>query len=101
MVVICPLVLLQEKMRGLAYIEQIESKFGVEFEEDRNPDVEFMAHLWEPLRWMHKPLAVYLFAECMSLATDCLLYVLGFRAFKHHNVSPQAPYVLVNAFIPL
>ena len=56
------------------------------FEEGRNPDVEFMAHLWEPLRWMHKPLTVYIFAECVWLGTDCLLRALGFRAYKHHNV---------------
>ncbi len=49
--------------------------------------MEFMAHLWEPLRWMHKPLIVYIFAECIWLSTDCLLRVLGFRAYKHHNVS--------------
>ncbi len=56
--------------------------------------MEFMAHLWEPLRWMHKPLIVYIFAECIWLSTDCLLRVLGFRAYKHQNVrAPQVPYL--------
>ena len=77
----------QEKARGLAYIAQIEQTFQLQFEEGRNPDVQFMAHLWEPLRWLHKPLAVYMLAECMGLVTSCLLHALGFRAFRHHNVS--------------
>jgi len=77
----------QESSVIYGYVDRIESKYGVTFPEGRNPDVEFMAHLWEPLRWMHKPLVVYIFAECMGLATDCLLRVLGFRAYKHHNVS--------------
>ena len=77
----------QEKARGLAYIAQIEQTFQLLFEEGRNPDVQFMAHLWEPLRWLHKPLAVYMLAEGMGLVTSCLLHVLGFRVFRHHNVS--------------
>ena len=80
---------MQERLRGLGYIERIQRKFGVTFEEGRNPDVEFMAHLWEPLRWMHKPLVVYIGAEAIWLGTDCLLRALGFRAYKHHNVSMQ------------
>ena len=77
----------QESARGLAYIAQIEQTFQLKLEEGRNPDVEFMAHLWEPLRWLHKPLAVYMLAECMGLTTSCLLHALGFRPFRHHNVS--------------
>ena len=82
-----PLMGAQEKARGLAYIAQIEQTFQLRLEEGRNPDVQFMAHLWEPLRWLHKPLAVYMLAECMGLVTSCLLHALGFRAFRHHNVS--------------
>ena len=75
----------------MAYIAEIEQTFQLQFEEGRNPDVEFMAHLWEPLRWLHKPLAVYMLAECMGLVTNCLLHALGFRVFRHHNVSIPPP----------
>ena len=82
----------QEHKVICSYIDRTEKRFGVTFEEGRNPDVEFMAHLWEPLRWMHKPLVVYVCAECIWLSTDCLLRALGFRAYKHDNVSaPQGP----------
>ena len=83
----------QEKARGLAYIAQIEQTFQLRFEEGRNPGVQFMAHLWEPLRWLHKPLAVYMLAECMGLVTSCLLHALGFRVFRHHNV--RTPFHIV------
>lgn len=90
---IVTLVLYVQEYKGISsYIDRNEQRFGVTFEEGRNPDVEFMAHLWEPLRWMHKPLVVYVFAECIWLSTDCLLRALGFRAYKHDNVSaPQGP----------
>lgn len=85
----------------VSYIERIEQRFGVTFEEGRNPDVEFMAHLWEPLRWMHKPLVVYMLAECIWLSTDCLLRALGFRAYKHHNVSaPEGLCSLMRLSLP-
>ena len=77
----------QELGRADAYIERIEAKFGVRFLEGRNPDIEFMAHLWEPLRWIHKPLVVFLGAEAMGLATNIVLYAQGFRSHRH-NVSP-------------
>ena len=77
----------QELKRADAYIERIEAKFGVRFPEGRNPDIEFMAHLWEPLRWIHKPLLLFLAAETMGMATDIVLYAQGFRSHRH-NVSP-------------
>ena len=80
----------QEHIVISSYIDRNEEKFGVTFEAGRNPDVEFMAHLWEPLRWMHKPLIVYIFAEGIWLSTDCLLRALGFQAYKHQNVSAHA-----------
>ena len=62
------------------------------FEAGRNLDIRFMAHLWEPLRWIHSPLAVYLAAEGLWMASSLLLRALGFRPFKHPSVSrPRSP----------
>ena len=61
------------------YISMIEIKFGYKFPEGRDPDIQFMAHLWEPLRVMHKPLAMVLTSESVSLITDMTMFFLGFR----------------------
>ena len=37
---------------------KIEAVWGVQFEEGRTPGLRFMAHLWEHLRYVWKPLAV-------------------------------------------
>ena len=42
------------------YITRIEAVWGVHFEEGRTPGLRFMAHLWEDLRYLWKPLAVRL-----------------------------------------
>ena len=80
----------QERKQADAYIERIEAKFGVHFLEGRNHDIEFMAHLWEPLRWIHKPLLVFLAAETMGLVTDIVLYAQGFRSHRHNVGPPDA-----------
>jgi hypothetical protein len=65
-----------------AYLKKIEEKFDIEFEPGHNKELEFMAHLWEPLRTIHKPLAVHLACEAMCLATDAILYGIGFQAYR-------------------
>ena len=61
------------------YIARCEEKFGYKFKPGRNPDLRFMAHLWEPLRVMHKPLCVVLTSETISLVTDGTLFCMGFK----------------------
>lgn len=71
-------------------MEEIERKFGVSFPPGRNTSISFMAHLWEPLRWIHKPLAVFLGAEAMCVATDALLYAQGFRSYRQQVICTLA-----------
>lgn len=73
----------------MALIRRIEGAFGMRFEEGRNPDIRFMAHLWEPLRWLHLPLAVYVAAEALWIASSLLLRALGFKPFHHPSVSQE------------
>ncbi len=73
---------MQQLERSERYIDLIEVKFDVKFELGRNTSIEFMAHLWEPLRWIHKPLVLFLGAEMMLIATDALLYAQGFRSYR-------------------
>ena len=77
------LCMLQERQHAYEYTQRVETTFDVHFEEGRNERLEFMAHLWEPLRWIHKPLALYLGAELMWLASNVVLYAQGFRPHWH------------------
>ena len=49
----------------------------------RNPNISFMAHLWEDLRVLHKPLAVHLLSELGALGTHAWLRMHGFQRFRH------------------
>ena len=46
-----------------------------------NDSLQFMAHLWQPLRVLHKPLAVHVFSELSVLLCHLALRVLGFRRY--------------------
>ena len=57
----------------------MEVKWNRVLPEGRNPDITFMAHVWEDLRVLPKPLALHLACEVMSMAGHALLRMLGFR----------------------
>ena len=57
----------------------MEVKWRRELPEGRNPDIRFMAHVWEDLRVLPKPLALHLACEVMSMAGHAVLRLLGFR----------------------
>ena len=80
---------------------EIEKKFGVSFPPGRNTSITFMAHLWEPLRWIHKPLAVFLGAEIMCVATDALLYAQGFRSYRQQVDFPPRKVILDEGHIAM
>ena len=60
------------------YVLRVEAKRGKPFPAGTNPAATFMAHLWEPLRTLHKPLALHAAGEAMRAATDGALWCLGF-----------------------
>jgi pimeloyl-ACP methyl ester carboxylesterase len=70
----------EERCGVTTYVARVEAKYGQRFGPGRNPDVRFMAHLWEPLRVLHKPLALHALAEVMRLATDGALWAAGFES---------------------
>ena len=49
------------------------------FPEGRNDGIRFMAHCWEDLRVLPKPLALHLASEAGALACHGALRALGFR----------------------
>lgn len=58
---------------------QAESAFGVTIPPGYNPDIQFMAHLYEDLRCVHKPLCFYLLMIAAVVSTDILVLALGFK----------------------
>jgi hypothetical protein len=48
-----------------------------------NPDIKFMAHLWEPLNAAYRPLAFYLFMEFVAYCSRHYLKCKGFEAHRH------------------
>lgn len=44
-------------------LEEFERVFGLKFAKGHNPNVHFLAHLWEPLRSVYRPLMFYILTE--------------------------------------
>lgn len=63
----------------------LEAAFEVHIPEGYNDKLEFMAHLWQPLRVLHKPLLVHLFSEASVLLTHGCLLFMGFRRHRVHG----------------
>ena len=60
-------------------MQAIEQKWDRQLPEGRNPDVKFMAHVWEDLRVLPKPLALHVGCEIISLLGHAVLRFMGFR----------------------
>ena len=71
------------------FLDWLELRHDVRIPRGRNPDLRFMASIWEPLRVLPKPLLMYLVAETMGLCTDAVLWGMGFKAMRC-QVSPVA-----------
>lgn len=48
-----------------------------------NPDIQFMGHLWEPLKAGHRLLAFYLGTEAIAYCSRRLLRRWGFKHRRH------------------
>ena len=79
----------QLRARTAEFVHDIERVWDVQFPPGRNPDLIFMAHLWEPLRVLPKPLALPLASEAAGLVCHALLAALGFRR-KRSQARPRA-----------
>ncbi|EIE23278.1 hypothetical protein COCSUDRAFT_47573 [Coccomyxa subellipsoidea C-169] len=61
------------------FVRQMEAEWGATFPEGRNADISFMAHVWEDLRVLPKPLALHIASEAASLLGATMLRCMGFR----------------------
>ena len=71
-----------------AFVREIEDKWGRQLPEGRNPDIKFMAHVWEDLRVLPKPLALHAGCEVISLLGHAMLRYMGFRMENCQVCSP-------------
>lgn len=60
-------------------LEDMERRFSFKIPEGTNPDLQFMAHLWQPLRVSHKPLFVHAISEVSVVFTHAILLYMGFQ----------------------
>ena len=61
------------------FVRGMEEKWDRQLPEGRNPDIRFMAHVWEDLRVLPKPLALHAGCEIVSLLGHAVLRFMGFR----------------------
>ena len=63
-------------------IDECELHWHVQLPEGYAPDLQYMAHLWEPLRTIHHPLCLHLASEVAHMTCAALLRVQGFKLFR-------------------
>ena len=78
----------------------MEQKWDRQLPEGRNPDIKFMAHVWEDLRVLPKPLALHLACEAMSMVGHAVLRYMGFR-MDSCQVQPLIPVTCHGLSTPL
>lgn len=61
------------------FVSAMEAKWCIRFQPGHNPHIDFMNHIYEPLRTLPMPLVVYLFSEGWGLVLRVLLHMMGFQ----------------------
>ena len=72
-------------------MSMLELRHCVSLPPGRNPDLSFMANLWEPLRVLQKPLLMYLTSEAVGVCTDAALWAMGFKCRRCQVLLPCCP----------
>lgn len=69
------------------FVQEIQKRFGILFLKGYNSKVQHMAHLFEDLKVVYKPLCIHLLFEMPHLCTPVVLTLLGFRKFHASTFS--------------
>ncbi len=88
---------MQGRAQVAHFVTKCEETWSVKLLEGKNPDVFFMAHLWEPLRVYYKPLAVHLFSELAGATSRIWLLMLGFSLHQFEVCSDSQQHVSAGA----
>jgi hypothetical protein len=68
-----------DQIKVVETLEILEQDFGFYVPAGRNSSLQFMAHLWEPLRVIHKPLILHLVSEASLVFSHAFLSFMGFH----------------------
>lgn len=68
-------------------VDDLERVGGQQAPPGFNPDIQFMGHLWEPLKAGHRLLAFYLCTEAIAYCSRRLLRRWGFKHHRHAGIS--------------
>jgi hypothetical protein len=64
-------------------VAQLEEAWGFNLKPGYTPGLQFMGHLWEPLKAQWRPLAFYIFTELFGWFARQLLKRWGFQRHTH------------------
>ena len=64
------------------WIGEVEHTWGIAFEPGRTNGLKFMAHMREPLKVFHQPLAYYAYSHCAEALAGLVLRFWGFTWHK-------------------
>eukprot|EP00775_Hariotina_reticulata_P003337 gene3337-3613_t len=64
-------------------VAQLEEAWGFNLKSGYTPGLQFMGHLWEPLKAQWRPVAFYVSTELFSLFARQLLKRWGFQQHTH------------------
>ncbi len=70
---------------ALDLVRELEQAWSLRVTPGYNPDLAFMAHLWQPVRCHWRPLAFYLGVELSALLKHCLMLAMGFSTGTVHG----------------
>lgn len=68
-------------------VQRVEEVADHQFPEGRNPNLKFMAHLWEPIRHLYRPATFYLSMELLALVGRAMLRAIGMKRFSHRGIA--------------
>ncbi|DBA90114.1 TPA: hypothetical protein ACH3X1_003430 [Trebouxia sp. C0004] len=68
-------------------IDTVEKHHNVQFPPGTNANIGFMAHSWEPLRTLHKPLLVYVISEIWGVCMHLFFCCVGFKRVQQGSIS--------------
>lgn len=68
-----------------ALASELEQAWGLTLKDGRDPKLDFMAHLWQPIRCHYRPLAFYVGIELLFAMKHVIMLAIGFTAHKHQG----------------
>ena len=72
----------EEQSKVTTTMDDLLQVFDASIPEGFNPSLEFMAHMWQPLRVFHKPFLFHVLSESSVIVSHMSLKLLGFQRYS-------------------